>query len=288
VPPFFVFEETMTETITSTHNQRLRELRKLQDRKHRDRTGLFAAEGEDMVHQALAQGTPPEAVFFDAGALAPSDPPLSELGEDVELVPVDRDALAASAALASGARVIGVWRQRWTDLSSVAACMTAPASGGEPAATHTALYLHEVSDPGNVGTVVRAALGFGAAAVILSPGSADPFGPKAVRAAMGSLFGRPIVRASFDDARQALVPHEGAVALVPGGGRALHELGSHPARLFVLGAERHGLSDEIVARCDETAHIALAPGGVDSLNVAMAATLCLYQASLHRLSPTDA
>ena len=277
----------MTETITSTHNQRLRELRKLQDRKHRDRTGLFAAEGEDMVHEALRHGARPETVFFDAEALAPGDPPLAELGEGVELVAVDRDALASAAALGSGARVIGVWRQRWVDLSAAAARTCVP-SGGDGPALQAALYLHEVADPGNVGTIVRAALCFGAAAVVLSPRSADPFGPKAVRAAMGSLFGQPLVRASFDEGRRALAPGGGTIALVPGAGRALHELRPQGPGLFALGAERRGLPEEIVAQCDETAHIALAPGGVESLNVAMTATLCLYEASLHRLSTTDA
>jgi tRNA G18 (ribose-2'-O)-methylase SpoU len=104
---------------------------------------------------------------------------------------------------------------------------------------------------------------------------------------MGAVFGQPIVRATFDEAREALAPHS-SVALVPGAGRALHALRARPPRLFALGAERHGLPPEIVDRCDETVHVPLMPEGVESLNVAMTATLCLYEASLHRLSPTDA
>src|SRR5215210_5397787 len=85
----------MTETITSTHNQRLKDLRALRDRRGRDRSGLFMAEGEDMLTEALRLGAPPAIVFHDVAALAPGDPPLDMLGAEVELVPVTARALAS-------------------------------------------------------------------------------------------------------------------------------------------------------------------------------------------------
>jgi TrmH family RNA methyltransferase len=142
------------------------------------------------------------------------------------------------------------------------------------------LYLHDVADPGNVGTVLRAASGFGAALVILSERTADPFGPKAVRASMGAVFGQPLARGSFATAREALAGHR-AIALVPGGGRPLREALLAGPVLFVLGAERAGLPAEVTAACDEVAHVPLDPGAADSLNVAMAATLCLYEYRAH-------
>ena len=241
----------MTETITSKGNPRLKEVRKLHARKHRERTGLFLAEGEDMLAAALNHGHVPETVFFDPEFALPPLP------DAVEQVPVAHDALASAGSLGSGSRVLGVWREHWAEL-------------GAPS-----LYLHEVSDPGNVGTILRAALAFGAGTVALSPATADPYGPKAVRASMGAVFGQPVARATWAEARAASGT---AVALVPGAGRPLRDLELPEDSLFALGAERAGLPAGIVDACDEVAHVPLA-AGADSLNVAMTATLCLYEYS---------
>ena len=174
----------MTEPITSRSNPHLKELRKLHDRKHRDRTGLFVAEGEDMLVAALNHGHVPETVYFEpefAGALP-------ALPAEVEQVPVEHAALAAAGSLGSGSRVIGVWRQRWAELPPPARRL-----GDE----RPSLHLHDLADPGNVGTIIRAGEAFGAGQVVLSPHAADPFGPKAVRASMGAIFGQPVVRADL-------------------------------------------------------------------------------------------
>ena len=248
----------MTEQITSRSNPRLKELRKLQERKHRDRTGLFVAEGEDMLTAALKHGRMPETVYYDAAA-APALP------HDVEQVGVDHGVLASAGTLGSGSRVIGVWEQVWATLDPPARRL-----GDE----RPFLYLHDVADPGNVGTILRAAQAFGAGPVALSPQTADPFGPKAVRAAMGAIFGQPVVRATWEQVRAA---GGTTVALVPREGVSLRELPLDRAPLFALGAERAGLPAEIVASCDHVANVPV--GDADSLNVAMTATLCLYEYS---------
>jgi TrmH family RNA methyltransferase len=265
----------MTETITSTHNQRLKDLRALRDRRARDRSGLFMAEGEDMLTEAVRLGAPPAIVFYDAGALTHADPPLDMLPAEVELVPATARALASTGSLGSGSRVIGVWRQQWAGAAEVAS--------REGTA---AIYLHDVADPGNVGAILRSAFAFGAAGVLLSPRTADPFGAKAVRAAMGAVFGVPVARASWDQARVALAEDWRTVALVPGAGATLAAVAREPGRvLFALGAERAGLPPVVVSACGEQAQVPLARGGAESLNVAMTATLCLYEATIHRLSP---
>ena len=101
---------------------------------------------------------------------------------------------------------------------------------------------------------------------------------------MGAVFAVPLARAPLDAARSALGLT--AVALAPGEGVALRALDLDEPVLFVLGSERTGLPDEVAARCDEVAHVPLAQGGAQSLNVAMTATLCLYESAVHRLSPT--
>ncbi|HEX8086850.1 MAG TPA: RNA methyltransferase [Solirubrobacteraceae bacterium] len=123
-----------------------------------------------------------------------------------------------------------------------------------------------VGDPGNVGTILRSALAFGASSVAIGPDTADPFGPKAVRASMGAVFEVPVARfdkvAALPAPRVALVAREGDT-LGPG------------AATFVVGAERDGLPREVVEACDRVAHI---PIRSESLNAAMAATVALYEA----------
>jgi TrmH family RNA methyltransferase len=125
-----------------------------------------------------------------------------------------------------------------------------------------------VGDPGNVGTIVRSALAFGATSVVLGPGCADPFGPKAVRASMGAIFQVPVARvASVHE-----LPGE-LVALVARAGEPLAGPAGGDVTLLV-GAERAGLPDDVVAACDRVAHIPIAG---ESLNAAMAATIGLYE-----------
>ena len=228
-------------TITSPHNPQLKELRRLQRGRERDRSQQFVAEGEDLVDAAAAAGREPVAGYRLAG---------SGLGP-ARFADVAPDALAAVSTLGSGARVIGVYPQRW-----------AKASGP------LCVYLHGVHDPGNVGTVLRGALAFGASSVVLGPGCADPHGPKAVRATMGAIFAVPLARASGVDElpgeRVALVAHAGAPLRGPASGEVT----------LCVGAERDGLPAEIVDACDRVAHIPIAG---ESLNAAMAATVALYE-----------
>jgi RNA methyltransferase, TrmH family len=130
--------------------------------------------------------------------------------------------------------------------------------------------LWRVADPGNVGTLIRSADALGGAFVALSEGCADPTGPKAVRASMGALFRVPLIR--FDEAPRPWI------ALVPRGGDELQALETGS---YVLGAERDGLPAEVVVRCNGEATIELAPGS-ESLNVAMAGTIALYESSRRR------
>jgi RNA methyltransferase, TrmH family len=220
--------------ITSADNHQLKLIRKLAQKKHREREGLCVAEGEDLVDAALAAGLEP-AVLLVAG-------------EDVE-----PELLAAVSELGSGSRVIGVFPQAWSQ------------PGGD-----LSLYLHGVHDPGNVGTAIRSAHALADGPVVLGPGSADPYGPKALRAGMGSTFARPPARARFHD-----LPGR-SVALVPHGGVPLSQVEAVAPLVLCLGGEREGLPPELAGGASERATIALRPGGPDSLNVAMAATVALY------------
>src|SRR5919106_6062968 len=200
-------------TITSPHNDQLKEIRKLAGRKWRDKLRQFVAEGEDLLAAADAAGWEPLARLVAEGA-----------GLDGE--EVKPHLLAQVSQLGSGTRAIGVYAQRW------AAQPTGP----------LCLALWGVNDPGNVGTALRGALAFGAASVALGPGTADPYGPKAVRASMGALFEVPVARVRSPRELPART-----IALVARGGEPLEEIALTDATTIVVGAERSGLPDEVVA-----------------------------------------
>ena len=125
------------------------------------------------------------------------------------------------------------------------------------------MYLHGVEDPGNVGTIIRSAHALADATVVLGPGCADPYSPKAVRASMGSIFAKPPARAGLGEIGAR------PLALDPDAERDLAGVDLSPPLVLVLGSERGELPEGL-----ETARI---PVHADSLNVAMAATVALYE-----------
>ena len=140
------------------------------------------------------------------------------------------------------------------------------------AAPPAGLALWQVGDPGNLGTILRSADALGPAFVALSAGCADPTGPKALRASMGSVFRVPT--GSFDEAPGR------RVALVAHGGESLREADLSEPVTFVLGAEREGLPESVARACEARVSIPLEPGA-ESLNVAVAAAIALYERRRH-------
>jgi RNA methyltransferase, TrmH family len=227
-------------TITSPQNEKLKLVRRLGPRRAREREGLFVTEGEDLLAAARAAGAEPVELLTAAGE--------GLGGTEVEPALLDR-----FSALGSGTRAIGVWRERWAD-SPAMPCV----------------YLHSVSDPGNVGTVVRTAAALVGGSVVLGPDCADPFGSRAVRASMGAVFSEPLVRGRLDDCPGP------RVGLVAHGGEPLDRLDG--AGTVCLGAEREGLPVEVAEACDALVTIPLLPGA-ESLNVAAAAAIALQRIS---------
>jgi RNA methyltransferase, TrmH family len=207
--------------ITSADNDKLKTIRKLQQKRWRTKLGMFMAEGEDLVG--------PSPVF------------LLRAGEDVE-----PDLLDAVSTLGSGTRVIGVYEQQWAEPEG-----------------DLLVYLHRVEDPGNVGAIIRSAHALADATVVLGPGCADPYSPKAVRASMGSIFTHPPARATLD----ALAGNK--MALDANAQDELRDVEVTKPVVLVLGSERGELPEGL-----EGVRI---PVHADSLNVAMAASVALYE-----------
>jgi len=127
-----------------------------------------------------------------------------------------------------------------------------------------------VADPGNVGTLLRCADAFGPSFVALSEGCADPTGPKALRASAGAIFRVPT--GSFEEAPKPWI------AMTARGGRPLSEVAVGPPATFVLGSEREGLPEALVTQCYLPVSIPM-PGDAESLNVAVAGAIALYEAA---------
>ncbi len=243
--------------ITSSHNQKLKEIRKLRQRRRwRERAGQFVAEGEDLLSSADASGWVAIERYVAAGS-------------GLDGVEVEPSVLASASGLSSGTRALAVYEERW-----------APAPVGP-----LCVYLHGVHDPGNVGAVLRSAQAFGASCVAIGPGTADPYSPKAVRASMGGDVCGPARAVESGSA-----PGHQESLSSPDDGRPLNELwrSGHvyvsPIAIeatILVGSERDGLPDEVVAQADHVAHI---PIQTDSLNAAMAATVALYELS-RRMAP---
>jgi RNA methyltransferase, TrmH family len=234
-------------TITSHQNQKLKEIRKLRQRRRwRERSGRFVAEGEDLLAAADAAGW--EAVERYCAE-----------GSGLAGVEVDAGMLASASGLGSGTRALAVYEERWANRPLGPVCV----------------YLHGLQDPGNVGAILRSAQALGAASVALGPGTADPFSLKAVRASMGAVFAVPMAKAAGIDELPGAT-----IALVPGEGVPLDqvlagELSAGSGELTLLvGAEREGLPSELVSAAT---HVAYIPIETHSLNAAMAATVALYE-----------
>jgi len=227
--------------IESPQNEKLKLVRKLRERRGRDRERLFVSEGEDLLAAGLAAGAEPRLLLSAAGA--------GLGGEEVE-----PELLGSVSALGSGTRAIAVWEQRWAE---------AP---GSPC-----VYLHGVGDPGNIGAILRSADALLGGTVALGPDCADPFSPKAVRASMGSIFSGAPLRAPIEETpapRAALVAH---------GGEGLDALAG--AATLCLGAEREGLPAAALGQCEVEVTIPLRPGSAESLNVAAAAAIACERIS---------
>jgi RNA methyltransferase, TrmH family len=217
--------------IVSRENEKLKLVRKLHERRWREKLGLFFVEGEDAVEAATFAGIEPVELLVAGGNIEPA-------------------LLAEVSTAAHPPRVIGVYRR--DALPAV-----------EPRPVRLALW--RVSDPGNVGTIIRTLDAF-RGSLYLSEGCADPTAPKAVRASAGAIFRVPVGR--FEDAPRpwaVLDPHVRMDPPIPQFPREV---------TFVLGAEREGVPREIYERSDAAWSI---PIESESLNVAVAASIALWE-----------
>jgi RNA methyltransferase, TrmH family len=243
--------------LTSKDNPKVKRWTKLaSDARYRRSEKRALIEGPHLLAAALQRGLKPVAVFATEEGLA--DPEIRKLlGDKAVIVAkgvfravVDADTpqgVAAEIAIPSARKAVG-----------------------------GTVFLEGVQDPGNVGAIMRSAAAFGIGRVVLDPGCADAWSPRALRGGMGGHFALDIV--ATRDLAAEIEAFKGTVACtVPRGGIDLAEAPLDRSMAWIFGGEGRGLSDETIGRADLRLTIAMA-AGTESLNVAAAAAICLYRA----------
>ncbi|WP_417770310.1 TrmH family RNA methyltransferase [Stappia sp.] len=260
--------------VTSFSNPLVKDIKALiAQRKHRQRTGRFVAEGLKLATDALAAGW--EVDMLAIGPEARDSATAREVAamaraRGATILEVSTPVLAAMTRRDNPQMVVGVYGQKTLPPGSLRAAIAA-----RPDAVWVAL--DQVRDPGNLGTIIRTADAVGAAGVMLVGETTDPFAVEAVRATMGSLFHVPLVRLQRAEFREIAQAWPGTVV-------GTHLKGSSDYRtityarpaLLLMGNEQSGLPDEMAEACGALARIPQA-GQADSLNLAVATAVMLYE-----------
>ncbi len=252
----------------------MRSVAALARRLARERTGLFLAEGPQPVREALQHrpGWVRDVYLTDAARDRHTDIAAALVGAGTRVHPVTEEVLRAMSATQAPQGVIAVCR--------VPGLALHVALSGPPRLVGV---LSQVRDPGNAGTVLRAADAAGADLVVVSTESVDVWSPKVVRSSAGSIFHVPVVTgiptcAVLDALRAAGLA---VLAADSRGRRQLSEVHLHRPHAWVFGNEAWGMSTDLLGHCDETVRVPIY-GSAESLNLAMAATICLYASAEQR------
>jgi TrmH family RNA methyltransferase len=261
--------------ITSTSNQRLKALRRLRRRRA---SGLVVVDGHRQLRAALAGGAAVREVY------AAPELFLGELDERLVAAAARRGAVvvelgaAAFASVSDGVRpdgLLAVVERPATDLVRL-----------RPGPAPLLLVAEAIERPGNLGTVIRSAVASGATALLACAGRTDPFHPETVRGSVGTVFRLPVVETTTEVALAWLRERRVRVVVAsPAGTRPYWEADLTGAVAVVVGNERHGVTSEWPAAADETVQIPM-PGPADSLNVAVAAGVVLFEAARQRQART--
>jgi len=255
--------------ITSFSNPRIKAIRKLEQKKYRQESGLFFVEGLRTVGEAIQTNAQieslviaPDLLISDFGLSILDNPGLA----DVERLEISVE-IFEKIAQKQGPQGIGaVVHQNWQPLSEIIV-------GSED----IWVALESVADPGNLGTIMRTADGIGARGIILLGQSTDPYDPAAVKASMGAIFSLVIAQADWKIfhawQRNQNLTLTGTSDRAETDYKAVHY--TRPL-VLLMGSERHGLPDEMLEACDHVVSIPM-QGRSDSLNLAVATGIMLYE-----------
>lgn len=274
-PPAAPIGPGRVKEVTSLANPVVKDMRALQLKKERQRTGLFLAEGLKLIADALDRGWPIRVLAY---ARKVREQPMvgravrTALDRGALVLEVSEDVLEKISRRDNPQMVVAVFDQRLMRLDEVVL-----------AGSTVWVALEGVKDPGNLGTIIRTADSVGASGVILIGDTTDPFALETVRATMGSIFNLPLVACGADEfaawRRRTTVPVFGThlKGAVDYRGPAYPE-----PSVLLMGNEQSGLPDDLAGLCDRLVKIPMA-GRADSLNLAVATAVMLYEMRRDRL-----
>ncbi|HVP20984.1 MAG TPA: RNA methyltransferase [Anaerolineaceae bacterium] len=255
--------------ITSSANPRIKQIRKLRERKERQQSGLFYAEGLRIVIEAVSENASIKALVFSPELLT------SEMGikiisdqsqRGIEILEVSRDVFKTLALKDDPQGIGAVIEQTWLPIDKI------DLRPGE-----FWVALDAVADPGNLGTILRTNDSVGGKGVILLGNTTDPYDPTSMRASMGAIFSQKLVRADFEQFAAWKQVSGIAVIGASGAARCDYHHTQYPSEFVLLmGSERQGLLENALALCDQVVSIPMV-GRSDSLNLAVANAILLYE-----------
>lgn len=265
----------LPEPITSASNPLIKRIRGLGSRAGRKKAGLFLAEGESVVREAFLACCDEIEEIVISSSFDRLDSLLENLPEKSDCPPikvVDERLFKEVSGTETPLGIIALVKLPQNNRSRVLGLKNALIT-----------VACSISDPGNLGTIIRTSLAFGADAVFLTRGSVDPYNPKVVRAAAGALFALPVIEDvdGPDLLNEAKAAGIQVVSLAASGDKTLKEVDFNKASLLLVGNEAHGIDPELLAKSDLVASIPIARRS-ESLNAAVAHAIALYEASDQR------
>ena len=257
------------DVITSTSNPHIKMIRKLKDRKYRVESGLFFLEGVRIVIEALAAGEWIEQLIVSRELIGSAK--AVEVVEDAEsrgvrILEVSKEVFESISGKDGPQGLAAVARQKWTDLD-----------GGTKLSDGIWIALYQVADPGNLGTILRTLDGMGGTGVILLDHCTDPFDPSAIRASMGAVFFKKIIKTTSTIFIEWCKNNNIQVTGTSDSAKTDYRQYRYPPdSILLMGSEREGLPDPLAAICSEVVSIPML-GSADSLNLAVASSIVLYE-----------
>ena len=263
--------------ITSLANPIIKDIKALSMKKNREESGTFMAEGLKLVIDALEMGWRIETLMYSKSA---KDKPLVEkvaaktVSSGGQVLEVSEKVLSSVTRRDNPQMVVGIFHARWKPLKDI-----------RPQPNETWLALDRVRDPGNLGTIIRTADAAGASGVILVGDTTDPFALETVRATMGSVFSLPVTRTSLADFIKWQKTSGTMMVATHLKGAVDYRTPDYRARpvILLMGNEQAGLPEELADAADIRVRIPQ-QGRADSLNLAVATGVMLFEARRHLLN----
>lgn len=255
--------------ITSTSNPHIKMIRKLKDRKFRAESGLFFLEGIRIVIEALNAGDWIEQLIVSRDLIGSTKG--VEVVEEAEqkgipILEVNKEVFESISGKDGPQGLAAVAHQKWTELESSTKLLDG-----------IWIALYQVADPGNLGTILRTLDGMGGAGLILLDHCTDPFDPSAIRASMGAVFSKRIVKSNSATFIEWISQNNIQVTGTSDAAKTDYRQYRYPLNgVLLMGSEREGLPDSLAAICSDVVSIPML-GSADSLNLAVASSIVLYE-----------